>query len=59
MENLSRHKKKGYQETWEIFYPHGDETPDEQKQQRRLLNAFKEVVKDTNGEALKESPKEA
>ena len=41
------------QQTWEIFYPHGDETPNEQKQQRRLINAFKEVVEETNGEVLK------
>ncbi len=29
------------------------------EQQRRLINAFKEVVEDTNGEALKDSPQEA
>tara|TARA_Y100000004_G_C8872040_1_gene393741 strand:- start:689 stop:1003 length:315 start_codon:yes stop_codon:yes gene_type:complete len=48
-----------HQETLEIFYPHGDETPNEQKQQRRLIEAFQEVVEDTNGEALKDSPQEA
>ena len=30
-----------------------------QKQQRRLIEAFQEVVEDTNGEALKDSPQEA
>ena len=41
------------QQNFEIFSAYGDETPDEQKQQRRLINAFKEVVEETNGEVLK------
>ena len=40
------------QQNLEIFSAYGDETPDEQKQQRRLVNAFKEVVEETNGNAL-------